>query len=55
MEYRVGGDYIQANYRYVTKEYIESTVNFSNINSITRRGISQVGLLGGYRFNQVGS
>ncbi len=51
LEYRVGGDYIQANYRYVTKEYIESTVNFSNIDSITRRGISQLGLLGGYRFN----
>ncbi|MGR5176768.1 LPS assembly protein LptD [Vibrio parahaemolyticus] len=51
LEYRVGSDYIQANYRYVTKEYIESTVDLSNINSITRDGISQVGLLGGYRIN----
>ncbi|MCW8347706.1 LPS assembly protein LptD [Vibrio sp. ZSDZ65] len=51
LEYRVGSDYIQANYRYVTKEYIENTVNLGDITNITKNGISQVGLLGGYRIN----
>ncbi|MFH0262339.1 LPS assembly protein LptD [Vibrio mediterranei] len=51
IEYRVGGDFIQANYRYVTKEYIENTVSLNNIDSITKNGISQIGLLGGYRLN----
>lgn len=52
IEYREGADYIQANYRYVTKEYIESTLNFNNINTITTNGISQVGLLGSYRLSE---
>ncbi|MDE1339867.1 LPS assembly protein LptD [Vibrio aestuarianus] len=53
LEYRAGSGYIQANYRYVTKEYIENTVGDSvPVNSITVDGISQAGLLGGYQINR---
>ncbi|MBY6197110.1 LPS assembly protein LptD [Vibrio hangzhouensis] len=53
IEYRVGSDYIQANYRYVSKEYIQSTLNYDSnyLNSLTQNGISQIGLLGGYRIS----
>ncbi|UPQ87652.1 LPS assembly protein LptD [Vibrio sinaloensis] len=51
LEYRFADGYIQGNYRYVTKEYIDNTVDF-NINSITRDGISQAGLLAGYQLSQ---
>jgi LPS-assembly protein len=53
LEYRVGSDYIQANYRFVSKEYIQSTLNYSDeyLQQNTRNGISQLGLLGGYRIN----
>ncbi|MGO2161748.1 MAG: LPS assembly protein LptD [Vibrio toranzoniae] len=50
IEYRFAGGYIQTNYRYVTKEYIEDTVDF-NIGSITKDGISQAGLLGAYQIS----
>ncbi|OEF06420.1 LPS assembly protein LptD [Vibrio genomosp. F10] len=50
LEYRFAGGYIQTNYRYVTKEYLEETVDF-NIDSITKEGISQAGLLGGYQIS----
>ncbi|NOI01159.1 LPS assembly protein LptD [Vibrio kanaloae] len=50
IEYRFTGGYIQTNYRYVTKEYIEDTVDF-NIGSITKDGISQAGLLGAYQIS----
>ncbi|MCY9869613.1 LPS assembly protein LptD [Vibrio barjaei] len=52
LEYRIGGDYIQANYRYVSREYIKSTLNYSEdyLQTNTRNGISQIGLMGGYRF-----
>lgn len=52
LEYRFNGGYLQTNYRYVTKEYIEDTVGDSiPVSSITRRGISQAGLLGGYQLS----
>ncbi|GAK83495.1 outer membrane protein Imp [Vibrio ponticus] len=64
LEYRNGNGYIQGNYRYVTKEYIAQTVDLDSlvscdtstdpncsINSITRDGISQAGLLAGYTFS----
>ncbi|PMJ92272.1 LPS assembly protein LptD [Vibrio sp. 10N.261.55.A7] len=51
LEYRFNGGYIQTNYRYVTKEYLEETVDFS-VDSITKDGISQAGLLGGYQINR---
>ncbi len=50
IEYRFAGGYIQTNYRYVTKEYIEDTVDF-NVGSITKEGISQAGLLGAYQIS----
>ncbi|MEZ9565386.1 LPS assembly protein LptD [Vibrio artabrorum] len=50
LEYRFAGGYVQTNYRYVTKEYIEDTVDF-NIGSITKEGISQAGLLGAYQIS----
>lgn len=50
LEYRFQGGYLQTNYRYVTKEYIEDTVGDSiPVNSITKQGISQLGLLGRYQ------
>ncbi|WP_139683786.1 LPS assembly protein LptD [Vibrio tasmaniensis] len=51
IEYRFSGGYIQTNYRYVTKEYIEDTVDF-NVGSITKDGISQAGLLGSYKISR---
>lgn len=52
LEYKLNKGFVQANYRFVTKEYIEDTVGESidDIDSITRDGISQAGLLGGYQF-----
>ncbi|GAB7219144.1 LPS assembly protein LptD [Vibrio comitans] len=53
IEYRQGAGYIQTNYRYVTRSYLDKTVGESiNLDSITTDGISQVGLLGGYKFNR---
>lgn len=54
LEYRFNKGYIQGNYRYVTKSYIEQTVDLESIagadgiDAITRDGISQAGLLAGY-------
>ncbi|MDN2666505.1 LPS assembly protein LptD [Vibrio sp. 14N.309.X.WAT.E.F5] len=50
LEYRFAGGYIQTNYRYVTEEYINETVDF-DVSSITRDGISQAGLLGAYQIS----
>ncbi|MCG9552263.1 LPS assembly protein LptD [Vibrio sp. Isolate31] len=50
LEYRFTGGYIQTNYRYVTEEYINETVDF-DVSSITRDGISQAGLLGAYQIS----
>ncbi|KZX66635.1 LPS assembly protein LptD [Vibrio sp. HI00D65] len=50
IEYRFDDGYIQTNYRYVTKEYIEDTVDF-NVGSMTKDGISQAGLLGAYQIS----
>lgn len=55
LEYKFDKGYLQGNYRYVSKEYIEKTVNFikeQNENTYTRNGISQAGLLSGYTFNR---
>lgn len=51
LEYRFNGGYIQGNYRYVTKEYIEQTVDFVS-DSITQEGISQAGVLAGYTLSR---
>ncbi|RLQ17889.1 LPS assembly protein LptD [Vibrio sp. SBT000027] len=50
LEYRFNGGYVQTNYRYVTEEYINETVDF-DVSSITREGISQAGLLGAYQIS----
>jgi LPS-assembly protein len=53
IEYRIDSNgFVQANYRYVTKEYIEDNVGetITNIDEITREGISQAGLVTGYQF-----
>jgi len=53
LEYRFNGGFIQANYRYVTKDYIEDTVGDSiDVSSITQDGISQAGLMTGYQLSR---
>ncbi|MFW7522670.1 LPS assembly protein LptD [Vibrio ostreicida] len=54
LEYRYSGGYIQGNYRYVTRRYIESTLGDSigDLDTITEEGISQAGLLAGYQLNR---
>jgi LPS-assembly protein len=51
LEYRFNGGYIQGNYRYVTKDYLQDTVDF-DVSDITLDGISQAGLLAGYQINR---
>jgi LPS-assembly protein len=51
LEYRYSKGFIQGNYRYVTKEYIDNTVDFDT-SSITTDGIAQVGLVTRYTFNR---
>ncbi len=53
IEYRFNGGFVQTNYRYVTKDYIEDTVgdNF-NVSNITQDGISQAGILAGYQLSR---
>ncbi|MFM2588818.1 LPS assembly protein LptD [Vibrio sp. TBV020] len=60
LEYRFSGGYIQGNYRYVSKEYLDCTVGQCasegngnvNVSDITVDGISQAGLLAGYTINR---
>ncbi|GAD78741.1 LPS assembly protein LptD [Vibrio ezurae] len=53
IEYRQGAGYVQANYRYVTRSYLDKTVgNSINLDNITTDGISQAGLLGGYKISK---
>ncbi|MCK6263016.1 LPS assembly protein LptD [Vibrio sp. ZSDE26] len=50
LEYRFSGGYVQTNYRYVTKAYLDNTVGDTvPVGDITEDGISQLGLLGGYQ------
>lgn len=51
LEYRFDSGYVQTNYRYVDRDYIDETVTF-NTNGITKDGISQLGLLGSYQINR---
>ncbi|WP_428772871.1 LPS assembly protein LptD [Vibrio sp.] len=51
LEYQFDGGFIQTNYRYVSKEYIQNTVDF-DVNTITRNGISQGGLMGSYQLSR---
>ncbi|MGY5614384.1 LPS assembly protein LptD [Vibrio brasiliensis] len=60
LEYRFNGGYLQSNYRYVSKKYLDCTVGECadegkgniNVKDITVDGISQVGLLAGYQINR---
>ncbi|NOH52247.1 LPS assembly protein LptD [Vibrio coralliilyticus] len=53
LEYRFSGGFIQGNYRYVTRNYLESTVGESlNLDSLTKDGISQAGLIAGYQLTR---
>ena len=52
IEYRHALGFIQANYRYVTREYIEETIDFDQLDQVTREGISQAGLVGSYQYNR---
>lgn len=51
LEYRFDGGFIQTNYRYVPKEYIQETVDF-DVSNITEDGISQAGLLASYQLSR---
>ncbi len=51
LEYQFDGGFIQGNYRYVTREYIEDTIILKNLDTITREGISQAGIVAAYEFN----
>ncbi len=51
LEYQFDGGFIQGNYRYVTREYIEDTIILENLDTITRKGISQAGIVAAYEFN----
>ncbi|MUK30400.1 LPS assembly protein LptD [Aliivibrio fischeri] len=53
LEYRFSKGYIQANYRYVSKNYIESNVSFEDdLSLITQHGIYQAGLLSEYNLGK---
>ncbi|NIY81790.1 LPS assembly protein LptD [Vibrio hepatarius] len=53
LEYQFDRGYVQANYRYVTLDYIENTLGDSlgELDTITEEGISQAGLLASYKIN----
>ncbi|RAH23793.1 LPS assembly protein LptD, partial [Vibrio vulnificus] len=52
LEYQFTDGFIQGNYRYVTKDYIEDTISFEELDKITRKGISQAGIVGAYNINR---
>ncbi|MCE0494118.1 LPS assembly protein LptD [Vibrio salinus] len=58
LELRQDDNFIQANYRYVSKEYIENTLgdsfakNSISLDELTEDGISQVGAVGQYAINR---
>lgn len=53
LELRNKDNFIQTNYRYVSKEYIENTVGDSlDVDALTEDGISQVGAVGQYAINR---
>ncbi len=47
-EYRHNSFFAQASYRYVSKDYISSTIGINNLDLITEDGISQAGLVTGF-------
>ncbi|AUI85225.1 LPS assembly protein LptD [Vibrio azureus] len=51
LEYQFDKGFIQGNYRYVTLEYIENSIAMKNLDTITRKGISQAGIVTAYDLN----
>jgi LPS-assembly protein len=52
LEYRQPSGYVQMNYRYVTKDYIEQTVGSTlNVDTLTEEGISQLGFVANYQLS----
>ncbi|EHU4913211.1 LPS assembly protein LptD [Vibrio vulnificus] len=51
LEYQFSDGFFQGNYRYVTKDYIKDTISFTELDSITSKGISQLGFVGSYNIN----
>ncbi|WP_413111218.1 LPS assembly protein LptD [Thaumasiovibrio sp. DFM-14] len=51
LEYRIGGNYIQTNYRYVSQSYLEQSLPNNDIDRSTSDGISQAGFSTGLRLN----
>ncbi|HAS6349240.1 TPA: LPS assembly protein LptD [Vibrio vulnificus] len=52
LEYQFADGFIQGSYRYVTKDYIEDTISFEELDKVTRKGISQAGIVGAYNINR---
>ncbi|WP_045386432.1 LPS assembly protein LptD [Vibrio rotiferianus] len=52
LEYQFQGGFVQANYRYVTRDYIEDTIELPDLDRITKDGISQAGLIASYEINR---
>ncbi len=48
LEYRKNSFFAQANYRYVSRKYIASTIGENNLDLITEDGISQFGFVTGF-------
>ncbi len=48
-EYRIGENYVQANYRYISQSYLQQSLPDSDISSFTEEGISQAGFSAGLR------
>ncbi len=51
LEYQFKKGFIQGNYRYVTKDYIENNLSLDDIDTITRKGISQAGIVSSYQIS----
>ncbi|GEM74293.1 LPS assembly protein LptD [Vibrio sagamiensis] len=51
LEYQFDEGFIQGNYRYVTLDYIENSIAMKNLDTITRKGISQAGIVTAYELN----
>lgn len=49
IEYQMPKGFVQANYRYVSLDYIEDNLSYDDYSTITSDGISQAGLVGTYQ------
>nr|WP_086939650.1 LPS assembly protein LptD [Thaumasiovibrio occultus] len=51
IEYRIGENYVQTNYRYISQSYLQQSLPDNDISSYTRDGISQAGFSTGLRLS----